>query len=341
MDIKKFGFYFLLGIIVIIGIKFYTVIYDFIPSLVTGGVLAYLFNPLYLYVKNKTGRETLSGFIIIFICICLILIPVTFLIGIVPRQFNLIFRESTFSQIWNLLKNIDTFIYDKFNIRISEDFFTELTSGLISFTQNTITVAASKMLVNITRFVLFSFLSIFIMYYTLKNSRMIITTFRHYFPLSYKNIDILLDEVGKTTRTLILGLLSIAIVQGSVGALGFFLFGISGAIMWGIAMMIMSFLPIFGPAIIWFPAGMYLLVRKEFFNGIGLLLWGVLVVSTIDNLLRPKLTSYFGKIHPVTVLLGVFIGIKEWGIIGLIIGPIFIGVLITLIKMFREEYIDE
>jgi len=67
----------------------------------------------------------------------------------------------------------------------------------------------------------------------------------------------------------------------------------------------------------------------------------LLIIGTSDNIIRPKLTSSLGAIHPVTVLLGVFIGIKEWGIIGLVIGPLFITVLINLIKMFREEYLTE
>ena len=83
------------------------------------------------------------------------------------------------------------------------------------------------------------------------------------------------------------------------------------------------------------------MAKGEYFNGIGLILWGFLIISSSDNIIRPKLTSSLGKIHPVTVLLGVFIGIKEWGLIGIVIGPIIISVLIILIKMFREEYLTE
>ena len=232
-------------------------------------------------------------------------------------------------------------MYNKFGINISEEYTTEIFSRLISIAQEAITAFGPKMIINITRFILFSFLTIFLMYYLLKNSKKVIDTFGRYFPLSYKNINILLDELGKKTKTLILGQLLIAVIQGTVGALGFLLFGIPGVLLWGFIMAIMSFLPVFGPAVIWFPAGIILLSKEEYFNGIGILLWGFLIISTIDNVIRPKLTSSLGQIHPVTVLLGVFIGLKEWGVIGLIIGPIFISAMVILIKMFREEYIEE
>ena len=336
MEIKRFGFYFLLGIVLLISLKFYSIIYDFFPSIATGCLLAFLFNPIYMYLKKKTGKNTLSAFIIV-----LILVPATIIIMTVQKQILFFFNEDTLARIPNILQNIDNFMYNKFGINISERYTTEIYSRLISILQEAITAFGPKMIINITRFILFSFLAIFLMYYLLKNSKNVIHTFGRYFPLSYRNVDILLNELGEKTRTLILGQLLIAAIQGAVGALGFFLFGIQGVLLWGLIMVIMSFLPVFGPAIIWFPAGVILLSKEEYFNGIGLLLWGFIIVSTIDNVVRPKLTSSLGQIHPVTVLLGVFIGFKEWGVIGLIIGPIFISILVILIKMFREEYIEE
>jgi predicted PurR-regulated permease PerM len=100
----------------------------------------------------------------------------------------------------------------------------------------------------------------------------------------------------------------------------------------------MSLIPFLGAMAVWFPAGLIELARHNYFSGVGIMLWGGLFVGIIDNLVRPKLTSSLGNIHPVTVLLGVFIGIKEWGLIGLVLGPLIITILLILIRMFREEY---
>ena len=92
------------------------------------------------------------------------------------------------------------------------------------------------------------------MYYLLINSRYIIDTFENYFPLSYEHSDMLLNEMGKDTKALIFGQLLIAVIQGSLGGLGFFIFGLHGAILWGIAMVITSFIPVVGASIVWIPA---------------------------------------------------------------------------------------
>ncbi len=340
MKIKKFGFYFLLGIILVIAFKFYTIIYYFFPSIAAGCVFAYLFNPVYLYFLKLTKRKSVSAFIVVLITFALILVPLTLIIFAVQKQVDTLFTENTVTNVKDILQRAETFISSKFNIQLSE-YITDLLPRLISAVQAAITALGPKLIVSITGYILFAFVTIFIMYYLLVNSRYIIDTFKNYFPLSYEHSDMLLDEMGKDTKALIFGQLLIAVIQGTLGGLGFLIFGLQGAILWGIAMVITSFIPVIGASIVWFPASVFLLVKGEYFNGIGLILWGILIVGTIDNLIRPKLTSTLGKIHPVTVLLGVFIGIKEWGVIGIVIGPLIISVLIILIKMFREEYLVE
>ncbi|MFC1650477.1 AI-2E family transporter [Candidatus Latescibacterota bacterium] len=341
MEIKKFGFYFLLGIIILVAFKFYTIIYNFFPSIAAGCVFAYLFNPVYEYLKKKTGRKSLSAFIIIFVIFVLILVPVTLIGSAVPNQIQSIFSEDTVENLGSVLEKVENKILSSFNINISDFYITDLLPRLILTLQEAITEFGPKMIVSITGFLLYAFVTIFIMYYLLINSKYVIKVFRNYFPLSYNNSNILLAEMGKDTKSLILGQLMIAVVQGSLGAVGFFICGIPGAILWGFVMAIMSFIPVLGSGIVWFPTCLFLLVKGEYYSAIGLLLWGSLIISTSDNIIRPKLTSSLGKLHPVTVLLGVFIGLKEWGLIGIVIGPLTISVLLILIKMFREEYLVE
>jgi predicted PurR-regulated permease PerM len=341
MEIKRFGFYFLLGIVILIAFKFYTIIYNFFPSIATGCVFAYLFNPMYEYLNKKTGKKSLSAFIIIFMIFVLILIPVSLIGSAVPDQIQSLFSEDTVENLRDVLNKAETIISNRFNISISEYYITDLLPRLILTLQEAITAFGPKMLISITAFLLYAFMTIFIMYYLLINSKYVIKVFKDYFPLNYNNSSILLKEMGKDTKSLILGQLMIAVVQGTLGAIGFFICGISGAILWGFVMAIMSFIPVMGSGIVWFPACLFLLAKGAYFNALGLFLWGALIVSTSDNIIRPKLTSSLGKLHPVTVLLGVFIGLKEWGLIGIVIGPLTISVLLILIKMFREEYLVE
>lgn len=345
VEIKKFGFYFLFIIIALIAAKFYTVIYDFFPSIAAACVFSYIFNPLYLFFLKLTKRKTLSGFIIISIIIILLVIPLTLVLFAVQKQMALLFSDQTIDNVMVALGNFDTIIRENMPVKFADRFIgaylSEIVPRFISVLQKGITFIGPKMLMSFTRFVLSAFVTMFIMFYLLIDSAKVIKVFRDYFPISYKNSEILLKEVGSQTKALIYGQLLVAIIQGLLGAVGFFMFDISAPIFWGMIMVIFSFLPVFGASIVWLPAVIMLIGRSEFVNAAGLFLWGALVVGTIDNLIRPKLTETLGKIHPVTVMLGVFIGIKEWGFIGLVIGPLMITVLLILIKMFREEYLSE
>ena len=341
MEIKKFGFYFLLFIILLIAFKFYSIIYDFLPSIATACVLAYLFNPVYLYFYKLTGRSSLSAFGVIIMIVGLIMIPVSLVIFAVQNQITFLFDAKTYAELNNLIPKIDDILRETIGIDLPEQLTIDFISRLLAGVQATFTTFGPKLIVSVTWFLLSSFIAIFLVYYLLRKSRFVIETFKDYFPLSYQNSDILLNEMAKDTRTLILGQLLVAIIQGTLGGLGFYFSHVSGAVLWGLVMVLMSFIPVLGASLVWFPAAVYLLLQEDYFSGIGLILWGMLIVGTVDNIVRPKLTGTLGKIHPVTVMLGVFIGMKEWGFIGLVIGPIIITVLLNLIRMFREEYLVE
>ncbi|MFC1693911.1 AI-2E family transporter, partial [Candidatus Latescibacterota bacterium] len=341
MEIRTFGFYFLLGIILVIAFKFYLIIDVFFPSIAAACILAFLFAPIYRYFLKITKRKSLSAFLVIFINFTLILVPMIIIGSAVQEQIQFLFTEDTIGSIRSALQNFENLMYNKFNIQLKDYYLTDLFPKLITTTQEAITSLGPKMIYSITGLILSTFVTFFLMFYLLINSKQVIATFRNYFPLSYKNCDALLREIKKDTKNLIQGHLLIGIIQGTLGGIGFLILGISGVILWGFAMMVVSFIPLLGTIIIWFPACLLLALRGHYFESVCLFLWGSIIVGTTDNIIRPKLVSSLGKIHPVTVLLGVFIGIKEWGLVGLVIGPLTISVLLTLIKMFREEYLEE
>jgi predicted PurR-regulated permease PerM len=340
MEIKKFGFYFLLFIILALAVKFYFIIDEFLPSIATAFVLAYIFNPIYVYLLRITKRKSLSAFIIIIIIFALIIVPFTLFIFGLQKEIPLVFNDTTYNLLQNALSNIQNTLYEDFSLNIS-DYIASIKAQLAGAVQTAITVFGPKIIFSISGFALSAFLTIFIMYYLLINSDTIVDTVMQYFPLSKSNCDELLNEVSLNTRTLVLGQLLIAVIQGTLNGVGFLIFGIQGALLWGFVTVIMSFLPFVGTMVIWLPAGLIQLAQHNYFSGIGIILWGGLLVGNIDNVVRPKLISSLGNIHPVTVLLGVFIGLKEWGFIGIVLGPLIITVLLILIRMFREEYLVE
>ena len=340
MEIKKFGFYFLLFIVLTLAIKFYSIIDEFLPSIATAFVLAYIFNPIYAYFLKITKRKSLSAWIVIIIFLALIFIPFMLIIFGIQKEIALVFNENTVALFQNALTNIQHILYEHFSLDVSAS-INDIKSQISNVVQKAVTIIGPKIIFSVSGFALSAFLTIFIMYYLLIHSEKVIETVKNYFPLSNANCDKLIREVAGNTKTLVLGQLLIAVIQGTLTGLGFFIFGISGSLLWGFITVITSFIPFLGTMFIWFPAGIIQIAQHNFFSGIGIILWGGILVGNIDNVVRPKLISSLGNIHPVTVLLGVFIGLKEWGFIGLVLGPLIITVLLILIRMFREEYLVE
>ena len=137
------------------------------------------------------------------------------------------------------------------------------------------------------------------------------------------------DAVGNTTRAVVYGLLLAALVQGFMAGLGYWAVGISAPVFWGAATALLALIP-FGATLIWVPMALWLLVTGHVAAGIGLMLWGMLAVSWIDNLVRPLVISGVSKVPFVIVLFGVLGGLGAFGLIGLFVGPVILAVLLAV-----------
>ncbi len=149
-----------------------------------------------------------------------------------------------------------------------------------------------------------------------------------------------MGEAHRGLRAVFVGQMLTSIIQAVVGGIGFLIAGVPGAILWTAVMAILALLPVVGAFLVWIPAGIYLLVSGEIGWGIFLLLWGALVVSNVDNFVRPKLIGDRSGIHPLFVLVGVLGGVAAFGFIGLFLGPVLVGVTVSVLKVWEEEYLD-
>lgn len=181
---------------------------------------------------------------------------------------------------------------------------------------------------------------LFVTYYILTDGERLIGYLRRAMPLPPRQVDYLMGEAHRGLRAVFVGQMLTSIIQAVVGGIGFLIAGVPGAILWTVVMAILALLPVVGAFLVWIPAGVYLLVIGEIGWGIFLLLWGALVVSNVDNFVRPKLIGDRSGIHPLFVLVGVLGGVAAFGFIGLFLGPVLVGVTVSVLKVWEEEYLD-
>jgi predicted PurR-regulated permease PerM len=136
----------------------------------------------------------------------------------------------------------------------------------------------------------------------------------------------------------VLGAPVLAVVQGAAAGLLYWGFGMDEPWFWGIITGFFSFIPLIGTSLIWIPAGIYMLINGETWQGAGIIICGSVIITNIDNVFRFWLQKKFADIHPMVTVLGVIIGINWFGLPGVVFGPLLISYFLLMLKMYKEEF---
>jgi len=180
------------------------------------------------------------------------------------------------------------------------------------------------------------FFTLLSLYYLFKDGSRFFNGLKEIIPLSSKEKDLLIQRFKDMIYATIYGGILIAIIQGLLGGLSFWVLGLPSPIMWGTAMALLSFIPIGGTALIWAPAGILLLIGGAVLKGLLLLGLGVFVISMVDNFLRPFFISARTNIHPLLLFFAVLGGIQTFGLIGVVAGPLVATLFLTLIEIYIQ-----
>lgn len=144
-----------------------------------------------------------------------------------------------------------------------------------------------------------------------------------------------------TFNAVIAGLFLIALIQGILTAVGLVIFGIPFPVLWGGLAAFLALLPVGGAALVWAPAALYLLVTDATLKGILLMLWGILLVSTPDNVLKPLIIGKKAKIPTFFLFIAILGGIKAYGVLGILFGPVVVTLLTAAVQIYREEFANK
>lgn len=324
-------YFFLAMFVFILGVSIW-IVWPFITALLGSLILTYIFYPIYerllLVIKNKN----ITALIISVVIIILFIFPFIFVA-------NALLTESTqfFYKIGNInefFETIEKNYITKYimNVDISAYIKDLLSKSLISVMQGT-----EKFVLSLPEKILSFFIMLFTMFFLFRDGKKIVDKIKKELPLKERYRNHLSLRFNETIYATLYGIVVTAFVQGVVGTIGFYIFGVSSPILWGIVMTILAMLPFLGTVFVWLPAAIIKIAAGDTVNGVGLIIYGVLLISTIDNLIRPSIIGARGKIHPVLVLLGVFGGLKLFGLIGLIIGPLTLALLTIFLELYLSE----
>ena len=334
LDLKKHSKYFFIASFLLVSVISVILAWPFISSIFGAVVLAYLFHPVYEFIFRRIKNETLCALIVSLLVLVVLFVPLLFVA-------NTLFKETS-----NFFFAVRDIKFDEISTRLSTLFGENLdVSSLLKDVLNRLSVVllqtVDNFILNLPQKILSGFVMFFVMFYFLKDGKRILFSVKEALPLKRKYKEDIAKKFNETIYATMYGLVSTAIIQGIIGTIGLWIFDVPSPILWGIVMIIAAMIPFVGAAFVWLPASLLKLSAGNTTEGFGLLLYGLFIVSTIDNILRPKIIGRRSKVHPALVLVGALGGIKLFGLIGIVIGPLVLAILTVFFDLYLSEDYEE
>jgi predicted PurR-regulated permease PerM len=306
-------------------------------------VIAGVFMPLYSRINGKLNRPNLSTAILFLLIALIVLLPA----GIVG---TLVFNESV--QIYATLspdaKYMDRNLQHLINaisdnsiarlFHINKAFLiaksTEVAQGITNYIFVHLTELTQNTLGLLVKFAIM----LYTLFFFVRDGDRFLRMAMKILPLGMGREKFLYERFIVTARSTLKVTLIIGGIQGMLGGIVFFVTDVEGALIWGLLMILMAIVPLVGCSIIWAPAGILMLLTGHIWEGVLILAVGFLVISTVDNLLRPILIGKDVEMHPLLIFLSTLGGIILFGFSGFVIGPVITSLLIAIWEMYEEFY---
>jgi predicted PurR-regulated permease PerM len=318
----------------------------FISIIILGTVVTGICNPVYHFIRRRLNSSWASIIVCALIFFTLF-IPTVFFVGILSKEAYELYLMGKDALISNQIKDLiaNSVILDKvnyflanFNLKISGDELNNLVSeasktvGLFLYKQ------ATSVASNILNFLISFFLMLLVVYFLLIDGDKLASFITDLSPLPKEQDDKLIQKFKDIAGAILIGNGFCGLIQGVLGGAVFALFGLKSPFMWGVIMTLLAFLPIVGIGIIFIPASLYLFLTGNIGSGIFFIVFYVVLSSSIEYLLKPRLVGKRVQMHTLLVFFSIIGGLKLFGILGIIYGPLVVTAFLTLTDIYHTSY---
>lgn len=322
----------LLCIVLVGGIIFFSLI-DFFADFLGALIIYVLFRPFTKYlIEKRKWKRGLASLLIMLITLLLLIVPLTLLFNMFIPKLQHLFSDS--SVITQALQSLDNKVYEFSGQRfMNQENIKSLQNSAAEYIKVFLSQSIS-ILGDIGIMLLF-------LYYLLSNTGKLEKFAINLLPLKQSDLTRFTTELKAQTFSNVLGAPILATLQGLVAAIGYAIFGVKEPLFWGIITGFFSFIPMVGGALIWVPSALLLYTTGHDYEAFSLLLYGVFVISMIDNVLRFAFQKKFADVHPLITVMGVILGIKLFGLPGMIFGPLLISYFLLLAAIYKEQFLNQ
>jgi len=345
MTRKDATFWFLASMAIFFGAITLLIVWPFLRPIVSAIIVSVIFFPVYQRVLQWTGRRpTWASLITTLAIILLFLFPISLILlkatneAIVVAQ-----RLSAFSAEQGGLGLFITTLAEKplqFIGRFVDLSKFDIHSAITSNLQRAgymVLSSGAAILGSVARLTANFFFMLIVVFFLFRDGQTWAKELGDLIPLSAEQTSRLYRNIADTIIGNVYGIVSVGLAQGTLTGVAIAIVGLPSPLLLGIAAFFASILPVVGAALVWVPAGLYLIFSGAIWKGIFVLAWGTIVISLVDNIVRPWVVSGRVELHPLVLLFVILGGVEVFGFLGLFLGPVIVSVLSAVFHMLGEE----
>jgi predicted PurR-regulated permease PerM len=277
---------------------------------------------------ERVLKPGVAAALVLVAALVLIALPATWLIGMLidqaPDALRRVQSSDVFARVAQM--RIGNFQVGPELAKATGSLLTWLSSQLIGFVGG-----ATSLVLNLV-------IAFFGLYYLLRSGPEMWAVARSYIPFSERTSSALLNRFFGVTEATLLGTALVSLSQALLVGIGFWLVDLPNPLFWGTVTAFASVLPVLGSGLVWAPATIVLLAQGRIGAAATMLVIGAGLASNVDNLIRPLVYKRVSNVHPMITLVGAFAGVRYFGLLGILLGPLAIAYLFELLQAYRQEY---
>ncbi|ASL27673.1 AI-2E family transporter [Azotobacter chroococcum] len=342
----RFEYRVFLFLLVLISLAFAWIIIPFYGAIFWAIALAILFHPVQRYLQRRFGEHpNLSAALTLIICVIVAVLPITIISTLLIQEGVTLYTQLEAGEIdfAGLLEDFKARLPEPLQ-RLLSRFGLDSQHGL----RDRIATAAMQgsqffatqafnIGQNTFQFILGFFVMLYLLFFFLRDGTVLVTQIREAIPLSEMKKSRLFQRVTCVVQATIKGSIVVAVIQGTLGGVIFAVLGIPRALLWGVAMAFLSFLPALGTGLIWGPVALYLLLSGAILKSVLLTAAGIFIIGLVDNIVRPILVSKDTRIPDYLVLVSTLGGLALFGLNGFVIGPVIAALFVSTWSLFSYQ----
>jgi predicted PurR-regulated permease PerM len=325
--------------------QFFLILSGFVGPLSYAALLAFLLYPLYLRLRTALSRrDSLAAGLMTLATIVLVIAPSFYLLATLTSQsvtlYDVLRDYVTSGQLTALMERLQTSRMGQWVHNFGLQTRLDIPGLLISASQTVsafLVAQAPAAAANAFRFVLNLFVAFFALFFFFRDGERMVAFVREMIPMEPKNKDQVVARFSDTLSAVVVGSVVTAIIQGALGGIAYWALGVPFAVLLAVATAFFSLLPV-GTPLVWIGVAVYFLLGGDYVRAAIMTGWGVLIVGSADNFIRPMIIGGRTEIPTVFLFFGILGGLQAYGFLGMFLGPAVIAILVAFARIYREQY---